>query len=114
MDPKQRLQQILSEVHSYEFGDVVALLPSAVALQSALSARLLALQNKVDMHDTDHLLTTGQVADRLGKSTKWIRGHVDTLPFAIRLGKHFRFSARGLEDWITQQQGVRILPALPL
>ena len=63
--------------------------------------------------DTDFLLSTEEVATRLGKSTKWVRDSVENLPFAIRVGKEHRFSVRGLEEWIAEQRAVKMALALP-
>ena len=97
----------------YEAEDIVGLLPLVAALQSALHTRMLALQQRAGMPDTDYLLSTEAVAARLGKSTKWVRDNVDDLPFAIRVGKEHRFSVRGLEEWIAEQRAARMASALP-
>ena len=104
MTPHQQLQKLLGDVHRYGAADVVGLLPLAAALQSALHTRMLAIQQQPGMPDTDHLLSTEEVATRLGKSTKWVRDNVDDLAFAIRVGKEHRFSVRGLEEWIAEQR----------
>jgi hypothetical protein len=90
---------MLADVPRYESADIVSLLPFVAALQSALHARMLALQQRTTaLPDTDHLLKADQVANRLGESTKWVREHIDSLPFAFQVGKEHRFSARGLEE----------------
>ena len=114
MTPHQQLQKLLGGVPGYEAEDIVSLLPFAAALQSALHTRMLALQQQTVMPDTDFLLSTEEVATRLGKSTKWVRDNVDDLPFAIRVGKEHRFSVRGLEEWIAEQRAARMAVALPL
>ena len=113
MTPIQQIQKLLGEVPGYEAADIVGLLPLAAALQSALHTRMLAIQQQTGMPDTDYLLSTEEVATRLGKSTKWIRDSVDDLPFAIRVGKEHRFSVRGLEEWIAEQRAAKMFPALP-
>ena len=113
MTPIQQLQRLLGDVHRYEAADIVGLLPLAAALQSALHTRMLAIQQHSGMPDTDHLLSTEEVATRLGKSTKWVRDNVDDLPFAIRVGKEHRFSVRGLEEWIAEQRADKMASALP-
>ena len=113
MTPSQQLQKMLGEVPGYDGKDIVGLLPLVAALQGALHTRMLALQQQAGMPDTDYLLSTDEVATRLGKSTKWVRDNVDDLPFAIRVGKEHRFSVRGLEEWIAEQRAVKMAPALP-
>ena len=113
MTPIQQLQRLLGDVHRYEAADIVGLLPLAAALQSALHTRMLAIQQHSGMPDVDRLLSTEEVATRLGKSTKWVRDNVDDLPFAIRVGKEHRFSVRGLEEWIAEQRADKMPSALP-
>ena len=113
MTHSQQLQKMLAEVAGLGGKDIVTMLPLAAALQGALQTRLLALGQQTGMPDTDHLLSTEEVATRLGKSTKWVRDSVEDLPFAIRVGREHRFSARGLEEWITEQRAARMPSALP-
>ena len=114
MTPSQQLQKLLGEVPGYDGKDIVGLLPLVAALQGALHTRMLALQQHTGLPDTDYLLSTEEVATRLGKSTKWVRENVDDLPFAIRVGKEHRFSVRGLEEWIAEQRAVKMTAlALP-
>ena len=104
MHLRQQIQKILDAAHRCKLEEIVSLMPYAVALQSLLLTRLLALQQQTGAPDTDYLLNTEEVASRLGKSTKWVRDNVDTLPFALQVGKEHRFSARGLEEWIAEQR----------
>ena len=114
MIPSQQIQKLLGEVPGYDGKDIVGLLPLVAALQGALHTRMLALQQQAGMPDTDYLLSTEEVATRLGKSTKWVRENVEDLPFAIRVGSARRFSVRGLEEWIAEQRAVKITAlALP-
>ena len=114
MTPGQQLQRILADVPGYDATDVAALLPFAAALQSALLARMIALQKQPLLPDTDYLLNTDQIAERLGKTTRWVRDNLSSLPFARQVGREYRFSARGLDDWISRHPGSRISAALPL
>ena len=113
MTPGQQLQKLLGEVPSYEAADIVTLLPFAAALQSALYARILALQQRAALPDTDYLLNTDEIAERLGKSTKWVRDNLASLPFAFQVGKDHRFSVRGLNQWIAEHQAAKMPSALP-
>ena len=114
MAPGQQLQRLLAEIPGYEADDIVSLLPLAAALQSALYARILALQQHTALPETDYLLNMDEIATRLGKSTKWIRDNMASLPFAFQVGKEHRFSARGLEQWIAEHQAAKMAAALPL
>ena len=113
MSPEQQLRRLLAEIPAYEAADVVTLLPLSAALQSALYARILALQHQATLPDTDYLLNMDQIAARLGKSTKWVRDNIASLPFAFQVGKEHRFSARGLEQWIAEHRAVKMAAALP-
>ena len=113
MTPSQQLQKILGEVAGYDGKAIVGLLPLVAALQGALHTRLLAIGQRTGMPDTDYLLSTEEVATRLGRSTKWVRESVQDLPFAIPMRRGHRFSARGLEQWITEQREARMPSALP-
>ncbi len=113
MSPQQQLQRLLAEIPGYGAADIVTLLPMAAALQSALYARVLALHQQTVLPETDYLLDTDQIARRLGKSTKWVRDNLAWLPFAFRVGKEHRFSARGLEQWIAERRADKMVAALP-
>ena len=114
MSPGQQLHKLLAEVPGYEAGEIVTLLPYVAALQSALYARILGLQHQAAFPDTDYLLNMDEIATRLGKSAKWIRANMASLPFAFQVGKEHRFSARGLEQWIAEHRAAKIAAALPL
>ena len=114
MNPGHQLQRLLAEIPGYEAADIVTLLPLAAALQSALYARILALQHQAAQPDTDYLMNAHQIAQRLGKSSKWVRDNAASLPFGFQVGNEHRFSARGLEEWISEQRADRMAAALPL
>ena len=113
MTPSQQLQKIIAEVTGYDGKDIVTLLPLVAALLGALHTRLLALGQQTNAPDSDYLLSTEEVATCLGRSTKWVRENARDLPFAIRMRRGHRFSAHGLEEWITEQREARMPPALP-
>ena len=113
MSPQQRLQRLLADVFTYESDDVVTLLPLAAALLSALCARTSVFQRHQTLPDTDFLLNAHQIAERLGKSTKWVRDNAETMVYAIHVGNEHRFSLRGLEEWISEQRAAKMAAALP-
>jgi hypothetical protein len=54
----------------------------------------------------DRLLTARQVADRLGYHVNYVYAHRHKWPFTIHTpGQRPRFSERGLEAWMKEQQG---------
>ena len=113
MGPSQQLQRLLADVPQYDPADIVQLLPLAAALQSAIYARILALQHQAVFPQTDYLLTVDEIAARLGKSARWVRDNVESLDFALHVGPSHRFSARGLDEWIRQQLPTKMGSALP-
>jgi len=113
MSPSQQLQRLLADVPQYDPADIVQLLPLAAALQSAIYARILALQHQAAFPATDYLLNIDDVAARLGKSHRWIRDNLDSLDFGFRMGKDYRFSARGLDEWISENMEAKMAAALP-
>ena len=113
MTPGQQLQRLLADVPQYESADIVILLPFVAALQSALHARMMALQHQAVFPETDYLLNIDDIATRLGKSTKWVRDNIASLPFAFPVGKEHRFSARGLDEWINENRQAKMTVALP-
>lgn len=113
MTPGQQIHRILADVPTYEADEIAILLPFAAALQSALHARILALQHQAARPDTDYLLNSEEIANRLGTSIKWVRENIESLPFHCQIGKLHRFSARGLEKWIDEQQAATMDVALP-
>jgi excisionase family DNA binding protein len=48
----------------------------------------------------DRLLSAAEVAQRLGVAKDWVYRRSQSLPFAVRLGGHVRFSAAGLERYL--------------
>lgn len=113
MTPGELLQRILADVPGYDAAELVRLLPLSAALQSAIYARILVLSHQAALPDTDYFLNIDQTSQRLGKSDRWIRDNISTLPFARKLGSEYRFSARGLDEWIENDPRVRIPTALP-
>ena len=87
MSPAHQLQKLLGEIPAYEAADIVGLLALAATLQSALYARILALQHQAALPDTDYLLNMDQIANHLGKSTKRVRDNMASLPFAFQGGE---------------------------
>ena len=114
MSPAQQLQRLLAEIPGYEAPDLINLLPLSAALQTAIHARILALQHQTALPETDYLLDIDQIAQRLGKSTRWVRDNIASLPFGFQVGKELRFSARGLEQWIAERRADTMAAALPL
>lgn len=88
---------------------IPALLAQLAALQSALTARLLALplnNGQPEARAEDRLLSVEAAAERLGTSKDYLYRNAKRLPFTVHLGpRQLRFSARGIERYIRQRQG---------
>lgn len=75
------------------------------ALQTVLAARLASAARTGGTSDApDSLLTISEAAERLSVSKDWLYRRSRRLPFAVRVGRHVRFSARGIERYIRQRE----------
>lgn len=102
------LARDMEPIETWPAHDLSALWCQLAALQNVLAAR--CLQDLVISHETqapdrDHLLTVGEAAARLACSTDWLYRHHPRLGFAVRNGRHLRFSADGLERYIRERAG---------
>ena len=86
-------------------GRIPALLSQLSALQGAMAARLISADRDEPMSVEDTLLTVDQAAERLGVSTDWLFRRSRTLPFVVRLGRHLRFSNRGIDRYLRSRTG---------
>ena len=86
-------------------GRIPALLSQLSALQSAMAARLISADRDESVSAEDTLLTVDQAAERLGVSTDWLFRRSRTLPFVVRLGRHLRFSNRGIDRYLRNRTG---------
>jgi excisionase family DNA binding protein len=84
---------------------IPALLSQLSALQSAIAARLIAADRDESTTAADTLLTVAQAAERLGVSKDWLFRRSRTLPFVVRLGRHLRFSSRGIDRYLRSRTG---------
>ena len=86
-------------------GRIPALLSQLSALQGAMAARLISADRDETASSEDTLLTVDQAAERLGVSTDWLFRRSRTLPFVVRLGRHLRFSNRGIDRYLRHRTG---------
>ena len=82
-----------------------ALLSQLSAVQSAMAARLISADRDEPTSTEDTLLTVDQAAERLGVSKDWLFRRSRTLPFVVRLGRHLRFSNRGIDRYLRSRTG---------
>jgi excisionase family DNA binding protein len=69
-----------------------------------LAARLVAAEPPTKTQD-DTLLTVEEAAQRLGVSKDWLYRRSRKLPFVVRLSRHVRYSAEGIERFIRSRVG---------
>jgi excisionase family DNA binding protein len=84
---------------------IPALLSQLSAVHSAIAARLMAADRDEPTATEDTLLTVSQAAERLGVSKDWLFRRSRTLPFVVRLGRHLRFSNRGIDRYLRSRTG---------
>src|SRR5437867_2943362 len=84
---------------------IPALLSQLSAVQSAMAARLISADRDEPTSTEDTLLTVDQAAERLGVSKDWLFRRSRTLPFVVRLGRHLRFSNRGIDRYLRHRTG---------
>lgn len=122
MSPQQQLQRLLAAIPDYQPADILTLLPLAAAYLSALCAQAAAFQQpqappqEQTLPDTNYLLDAHQIAQRVGKSIKWVRANAESIDFPIKLGNEHRWSAHHFNDWISslrQDKRDTMGPALP-
>lgn len=53
----------------------------------------------------DRLLTVPQIADRMGRKRSYVHAHADEWPFTLRPAGRLRFSLRGFQAWVAEQDG---------
>jgi len=87
--------------------EIPAFLSQVAALQSALTARLLSVQDHHQPGSSeDRLLTVEEAASRLGTSEDWLYRHAAKVPFTVRLApRHLRFSSQGITTYLERRQG---------
>jgi predicted DNA-binding transcriptional regulator AlpA len=81
---------------------IIPMIAHLAALQTALTARLLA-RDPDQTHSDDRLLTVEEAAAKLQTSKDWIYRKCSDLPFVVRVGKCLRFSEMGIDLWVQEQ-----------
>ena len=84
---------------------IPALLSQLSALQGAMAARLISADRDEAASAEETLLTVDEAAERLGVSKDWLFRRSRTLPFVVRLGRHLRFSGRGIDRYLRNRTG---------
>jgi predicted DNA-binding transcriptional regulator AlpA len=82
---------------------IPALLTALSAVQASVAARLMAVAPESTGADEDTLLDVEDAANRLGVSTDWLYRRTKELPFVVHVGRHVRFSSKGIARYITNR-----------
>ncbi len=88
---------------------IKALLVRCHVVEGALVSGLLVAQTtpRAEPDEPDTLLTPHEVAQRCNADVSWVYAHAKRWPFTRRLSrKVLRFSARGLDKWLTAKKSV--------
>jgi predicted DNA-binding transcriptional regulator AlpA len=104
-----QLGHVLQGIDDLGPTEIPVLLSQVAALQSALAARLLSVQDYLHTGPVeDRLLTVEEAASRLGTSEDWLYRNAPKLPFTVRLApRQLRFSSQGIERYLRTRQGRR-------
>jgi excisionase family DNA binding protein len=84
---------------------IPALLTQLSAVQASMAARLVATAHDATNDAEDTLLDVEDAAQRLGVSEDWLYRRTKSLPFVVRVGRHVRFSAKGIDKYIRNRMG---------
>jgi len=100
------LVEDLSRLAHVDTNRLPALLTQLSAVQACMAARLVAVTQDAAKDDVeDPLLTVQEAGARLGVSQDWLYRRTRTLPFVVRVGRHVRFSARGIDRYVRNRMG---------
>jgi hypothetical protein len=97
LDDIERAPERIAELTPEEIAVLAGRLAS---LQATLMIR--ALSNPAAQ--SDRLLTVAEAAHRLGKTDNWMQRNAKALPFAVKMGKSWRFSEAGLAKYLRQRR----------
>lgn len=92
---------IIAQLAQLDSSDVASVITAGVSI---LASRT---NGKPHSDEPDELLDVAECARRLGKSKSWVYHNGAFLPFRIHgLGAQPRFSAKGLEKYVSERSGV--------
>jgi excisionase family DNA binding protein len=84
---------------------IPALLVQLAAMQLSVAARLADTARESGESAGDNLLGIEDAAKRLGVSEDWLHRRTKKLPFVVRVGRHVRFSAGGIDRYVKNRMG---------
>jgi len=94
-----------SRLASVDRSHIPALLTQLSAVQASMAARFVATAQDATSDARDALLNVEKAAERLGVSEDWLYRRTKTLSFVVRVGRHVRFSAKGIDRYIRNRMG---------
>lgn len=84
---------------------IPALMTQLSAMQISLAAALVKSQEESRNNPDDTVLSVSEAAERLGVSKDWLYRRTKTLPFVVRIGRHVKFSLKGIDRYIRSRIG---------
>src|SRR4051812_24660397 len=94
------LAALVQDLSQVEPAQIPALLAQLSAVQVSMAARLLTVDSGTQEGPGEVLLTVEAAAARLEVSPDWLYRRTKSLPFVVRVGRHVRFSGKGLDRYI--------------
>jgi excisionase family DNA binding protein len=93
-------------VEELSHNDIPALLTQLSAMQTSMTARLVAATHDAAQDSGEEsLLTIEEAANRLSVSKDWLYRRTNKLPFVVRVGGRVRFSGSGIDRYIKNRMG---------
>lgn len=91
-----------SAVESLSDGEVASLLVRALEVQGILQGRVVrgAVLDAAAQRGRERVLTTAEVARKLGRSVSWVEKHLDALPPRRSLAGSPAWREVDIDDWI--------------
>lgn len=101
---RNELQPMLIAARELPVGELPRLLGELEEIRVTALARLTA--HEPVPQQSDELLDIAEAARRLGVSRDFLYRNQRDFPFSRRLGRRLLFSARGVDNYITQQKHI--------
>lgn len=102
-----QLQELLNTLPNMGTDELPSLLGDLEHVKAAATARLWgATPPAVQQAAPDQLLDIKTAAERIGMSVDWLYDNKEKLPFTRRVGGRVRFSAKGIEHYISGKNGL--------
>jgi predicted DNA-binding transcriptional regulator AlpA len=101
VDQRIELKIVLSAARELPLDELPRFLGNLEEIRCTAMARLVTPASAVVL--PDQLLDVDEAARRLGMSKDYLYRRHDRFPFTRRVGRNLRFSARGIEEYISHK-----------